>query len=275
MWCIEQQWDCFRWLWARLLNERTTRRYLTFMSASSCASLRWWRRVTRLIDDVSDDVSDVSARRAARGGDVARSLVSRSPLEPRPPCMRRQHVARVAERLAEAASLREEASRAFPWRHGCCWRWRCGVETLHIRSSYAVDILLSAVISSEMPTFGFPADNIAYAPLPDGKLSSQNRLLYADVGVSVYGALWHVLLDLQQFIFCQLTLELNKVWQRLCAVASPNIFIFCESSCSSSVNFSRGYMNLVGSRPGDHYFRSVCLSVRLSVCLCSIRFGSN
>ena len=37
--------------------------------------------------------------------------------------------------------------------------------------------LLSAVITFEMPTFGFSPDNIAYAPLPDGKLSSQNRLL--------------------------------------------------------------------------------------------------
>ena len=30
-------------------------------------------------------------------------------------------------------------------------------------------------------------------------------------------------------------LELHKVWQRLCAVASPNIFVFCDSSCGSSV----------------------------------------
>jgi len=39
---------------------------------------------------------------------------------------------------------------------------------------------------------------------------------------------------------------------------------------------------VIGSRPSDHYFRSVCLSVCLFVCLCrvflqpsSIRFGSN
>jgi len=33
----------------------------------------------------------------------------------------------------------------------------------------------------------------------------------------------------------QLTLELRKLWQRLCAVASQNIFVFCYSSCCSAV----------------------------------------
>jgi len=44
-------------------------------------------------------------------------------------------------------------------------------------------------------------------------------------GVARYGALGHVraLLDVQHFNIFQLTLELHKVWQRLCAVASPNI----------------------------------------------------
>jgi len=40
---------------------------------------------------------------------------------------------------------------------------------------------------------------------------------------------------LQQFNFFQLTLEMHKVWQRLCAIASPNNFVFCNSSCGSSV----------------------------------------
>jgi len=30
----------------------------------------------------------------------------------------------------------------------------------------------------------------------------------------------------------------------------------------------RCYRNCIGSRPSDHYFRSVCLSVCLFVCLC-------
>jgi len=33
----------------------------------------------------------------------------------------------------------------------------------------------------------------------------------------------------------KLTLELHKVWQRLCAVAFPNTFVFCDGSCGSSV----------------------------------------
>jgi len=43
-------------------------------------------------------------------------------------------------------------------------------------------------------------------------------------------------LDFQRFMFCRLTLEPHKVWHGLCAVASPNIFVFCDS---------RSYMNLV------------------------------
>jgi len=35
--------------------------------------------------------------------------------------------------------------------------------------------------------------------------------------------------------FFQLTLELHKVWHTLCAVASRNMFVFCNSNCSSSV----------------------------------------
>jgi len=39
-------------------------------------------------------------------------------------------------------------------------------------------------------------------------------------------------LNFQQF-FSQLglTLEMHKVWQRLSAVVSPKIFVFCDSSC--------------------------------------------
>jgi len=32
-------------------------------------------------------------------------------------------------------------------------------------------------------------------------------------------------------LFFQLTLELHKVWQRLCVTASPNIFIHCIIAC--------------------------------------------
>jgi len=39
--------------------------------------------------------------------------------------------------------------------------------------------------------------------------------------------------------FSQLTRELHKVWQRLCAVASWNILVFCNSSCGSSVAATR------------------------------------
>jgi len=42
-------------------------------------------------------------------------------------------------------------------------------------------------------------------------------------------------LDFQQYIFFRFTLKLHKLWQRLCVVASPNIFVFCDSSCGSSV----------------------------------------
>jgi len=45
----------------------------------------------------------------------------------------------------------------------------------------------------------------------------------------------HVPLDFQQFVFFLLTLELHRVWQRLCVVACPNILVFCDSSCGSSV----------------------------------------
>ena len=41
-------------------------------------------------------------------------------------------------------------------------------------------------------------------------------------------------LDFQQFIF-SVTLQLHRLWQRLCAVTSPNVFVFCGRSCGSSV----------------------------------------
>ena len=51
--------------------------------------------------------------------------------------------------------------------------------------------------------------------------------------VSSCAALGHVAVDFQRF--CQLTLELHKVWHRLCVVSRPNMFVFCDSSCGSSV----------------------------------------
>jgi len=49
-------------------------------------------------------------------------------------------------------------------------------------------------------------------------------------------------LDFQQFIFSQLTLELHKVWQRLCAIACPNIFVLCNISCGSSAVATRTFL---------------------------------
>jgi len=47
-------------------------------------------------------------------------------------------------------------------------------------------------------------------------------------------------LDFQQKnYFFQFILELHKVRQQLCAVACPNIFVFCDSSCGSSVAATR------------------------------------
>jgi len=55
------------------------------------------------------------------------------------------------------------------------------------------------------------------------------------IGVAGYGALGHVPPRLPTIYFFQFTLELHKVRQQLCAVASPNIFVFCDSNCGSSV----------------------------------------
>jgi len=43
------------------------------------------------------------------------------------------------------------------------------------------------------------------------------------IGVASYGAVGHVPPLPPTFYFFQFTLELHKVWRRLCAVASPNI----------------------------------------------------
>jgi len=49
------------------------------------------------------------------------------------------------------------------------------------------------------------------------------------IGVASCRTLEHLPLRLPTIRFFQLTLQLHKVWQRLCAVASPNIFVFCDS----------------------------------------------
>jgi len=52
------------------------------------------------------------------------------------------------------------------------------------------------------------------------------------IGVASYGALGHVSHSTSNDYFFQLTLELhNKISQRLCAVACPNISVFDDSSC--------------------------------------------
>ena len=45
------------------------------------------------------------------------------------------------------------------------------------------------------------------------------------------------------------------VWQ--CTLASVNVTVF---------DMTNVYFCIIGSRPSDHYFRSVCLSVCLFVC---------
>jgi len=58
----------------------------------------------------------------------------------------------------------------------------------------------------------------------------------ASIGIASYGALEHVPFSTSNsFIFFHFSLELHKVWQWLCAVASPNMFVIYFSSCCSSV----------------------------------------
>ena len=64
-------------------------------------------------------------------------------------------------------------------------------------------------------------------------------------------------------LFFQLTLKLHKVRQRLCAVASPNIFVFRNSSCDSSVAATRTLFSMVALwNRADHniYFHAVVCS---------------
>jgi len=62
-------------------------------------------------------------------------------------------------------------------------------------------------------------------------------------------------IDFQQFNFFQLTLELHEVWLRLCAVASPNIFVFCDSGCGSSVAATWTLFSVLFRRFASFYVR--------------------
>jgi len=88
--------------------------------------------------------------------------------------------------------------------------------------------------------------------------------LIAIISVASYAALAHVpprlTIGLIYFFSVRLTLELHKVWHRLCAVASPNIglFVFCDRSCSSPVAAKRTLFSVV------YYFTSFCVWQKVS-----------
>jgi len=64
-------------------------------------------------------------------------------------------------------------------------------------------------------------------------------------------------------LFLSLNLQLHKAWQRLCAVAPPNILVFCDSSYHCHLqSFSRGN---IGDAAGNKFWMSVPLSCEKSI----------